>query len=76
MRFSIAWAAVSVKKNFCRQRGLLPQELQQSVSRNADLPTDTDAPYLSAADQLIGGVASDAEDRHQVLHPQDHGEAV
>ena len=76
MRFSIAWAAVSVKKNFFRRRDLLPQKLQQGISRNAYLPTDTDAPYLSAADQLIGGVASDAEDRPQVLHPQDHGEVV
>ena len=61
---------------FPRRKGLLPQELQQSLSRNTNLPTDTDASYLTAADQLIGSVASDAEEGHQVLHPQDHGEVV
>ena len=74
MRFSIAWAAVSVKKNFFRRRDLLPQTLQQGISRNAYLPTDTDTSYLAAADQLVGGVAADAKDGHQVLYPQNHGE--
>ena len=76
MQLSIAWAADSVKKNFCRRRDLLPQELQQCLSWNAYLPTDTDASYLSAADQLVGGVASDAENGHQVLYPQGHGQLM
>ena len=76
MRFSIAWAADSVKKSFFRRRDLLSQELQQSLSRNAYLPTNVDASYLAAADQLIGGVAANAEDGHQVLHPQDHGKVA
>lgn len=59
---------------FPRRRDLLPQKLQQCVSWNAYLPSDADAPYLSAADQFIGGVASDAKDGHQVLYPQNHGE--
>ena len=57
------------QKNFFRQRDLLQQELQQSLSWNTDLPTDADASYLSAADQLVGSVAADAEDGHQVLYP-------
>lgn len=62
------------QKNFFRRRDLLPQKLQQGISRNAYLPTDTDTSYLAAADQLVGGVAADAKDGHQVLYPQNHGE--
>ena len=40
------------QKNFCRRRDLLPQKLQQGISRNTNLPTNADASYLAAADQL------------------------
>ena len=55
----ISRAAV-VQVLFLRRRDLLPQELQQGISRNTNLPTDTDATYLAAADQLIGGVHAEA----------------
>ena len=41
------------QKIFFRQRDLLPQELQQSFLRNANLPSNADASYLTAADQFI-----------------------
>ena len=69
----ISHAAV-VQVLFLWRSGLLPQELQQSLPRDTDLPTDANASYLAAADQLVGGVAADAKDGHQVLYPQNHGE--
>ena len=52
------------------------QELDQCVLRDTHLSADADAAELAAADQLIGCVAPDAEDRHQLLHTQRHGEVV
>jgi hypothetical protein len=52
------------------------QKLQQCLPWDADLPTDANASYLAAADQLVGGVAADAKDGHQVLYPQCHGEVA
>ena len=37
---------------------------------------DRDLHDLLTADQLIGGVAADAEDRHQILYPQCHWEVA
>ena len=64
------------QKSFPRRRTLLPQEIQQGRSRNANLSSDADTSHLSAADQLVAGVAADAENRHQVLHPQCHGQLM
>lgn len=52
------------------------QELDQCVLRDTHLSADADATELAAADQLIGCVAPDAEDRHQLLHTQRHGEVI
>ncbi len=52
------------------------QELDQRVLGDAHLPTDADAAELTAADQLIGCVAPNAENWHQLLHAQRHGEVV
>ena len=57
----ISHAAV-VQVLFLYRRGLLPQELQQSLPWNTYLLSDTDASYLSAADQFVGGIASDASE--------------
>ena len=64
------------QKNFQQCRRLLPQELQQGIPRDTDLSSNADASYLPAADQLIGGIAPDAENRHQLLHPQRHGQVM
>mgnify|MGYP007089777215 CR=1 FL=1 len=52
------------------------QELDQRVLGDTHLSADADAAESAAADQLIGCVASDAEDRHQLLHTQRHGQIV
>ena len=52
------------------------QELDQRILRDTHLSADADAAELAAADQLIGCVASDAEDRHELLHAQRHGQIV
>lgn len=52
------------------------QELDQRVLGDAHLSADADAAEPAAADQLISCVAPDAEDRHQFLHTQRHGEVV
>ena len=52
------------------------QELDQRVLGDTHLPADADAAEPAAADQLIGCVASDAEDRRQLLHTQRHGQIV
>ena len=52
------------------------QELDQRVLGDAHLPTDADAAELAAADQLIGCVAPNAENWHQLLHAQRHGQIV
>ena len=46
------------------------QELDQRVLGDAHLPTDADAA------ELIGCVAPNAENWHQLLHAQRHGEVV
>ena len=52
------------------------QELDQRVLGDAHLSADADAAELAAADQLIGCVAPDAENWHQLLHTQRHGQIV
>ena len=52
------------------------QELDQRVLGDTHLSADADAAEPAAADQLVGYVAPDAEDRHQLLHTQRHGEVV
>ncbi len=67
------------KALFERHRSLflgILQELDQRVLGDTHLPADADAVEPAAAHQLIGCVAPDAEDRHQLLHTQRHGEVV
>ena len=52
------------------------QELDQRVLGDTHLSADADAAEPAAADQLVGYVAPDAEDRHQLLHTQRHGQIV
>ena len=67
------------KALFERHRSLflgILQELDQRVLGDTHLPADADAAEPAAAHQLIGCVAPDAEDRHELLHTQRHGEVI
>ena len=52
------------------------QKLDQRVLGDTHLSADADAAEPAAADQLIGCVAPNAENWHQLLHAQRHGKII